>query len=82
MQEKRPGMLKERIESLAQEVKEKNREAAEKYGRNQHYAKIIATRGKEVCVAHILDLQKNVDVFRRLLQGDPTWAFTPSSRKR
>lgn len=69
-------MVKERIENLAQEVKEKSREAAEKYGRDQYYAEIIATRGKEVSVALILDLQKNVDAFRRHLQGDPASAET------
>ena len=78
-------MLKERIESLAQEVKEKNREAAEKYGRDQHYAEMIATRGKEVCVARILACRKMwmrfVVISRAiLLRRRPV--FRPSSRKR
>lgn len=69
-------MAKEWLERLAQDVKEKNREAAEKYGRNQHYAAIITSLGKEFFVALVFDIQENVDAFRRHLQGDSTSAET------
>jgi hypothetical protein len=72
----RPGMAEEWIENLAQDVKQKNHEAAEKYGRDQHYAGIVAALGKEFFVAVVLDLQANVDAFRRQLQGDSTSAET------
>lgn len=69
-------MAKEWIEKLAQDVKEKNHEAAEKYGRDQHYAGIVDTLGKEYFVAVVLDLQENVEAFRRQLQGHATSAET------
>lgn len=69
-------MSKEWIESLARDVKQKNHEAAQKYGRDQHYAGIIDTLGKEFFVALVLELQENVDAFRRHLQGHSTAAET------
>jgi hypothetical protein len=67
-------MAKEWIESLAQEIKQKNHDAAEKYGRDQHYAGIISTAGKEFFVALARGLQENVDALRHQLQGDSTAA--------
>jgi hypothetical protein len=67
-------MSKEWIETLAQEIKQKNHEAAEKYGRDQHYAGIIGSLGKEFFVATAGCLQENVDAIRRQLQGDSTAA--------
>jgi hypothetical protein len=67
-------MAKEWIENLAQGIKQKNHEAAEKYGRDQHYAGIISTAGKEFFMDLARCLQENVDAIRRQLQGDSTAA--------
>jgi hypothetical protein len=67
-------MPKEWIANLAQEIKQKNHEAAEKYGRDQHYAGIISTAGKEFFVSLTRCLQENVDAIRHQLQGDSTAA--------
>jgi hypothetical protein len=64
------------IEDLAQDIKEKNREAAQDYGRAQHFAGIVSERGKGYFVALVSCLQGNVDALRRRLQGDPTSADT------
>ena len=64
------------IETLAQDIKEKNREAAQDYGRAQHFAGVVAERGKGYFVALVSCLQENVDALRRRLQGDPTSADT------
>jgi hypothetical protein len=69
-------MAKEWIQDLAQDVKQKNREAAERYGRSQHYAGVMAEQGKEFFVVLVTDLKENVDAFRRHLQGDYTSADT------
>jgi hypothetical protein len=39
------GMAQEWIDNLAQDIKQKNHEAAENYGRSQHYAGIISDLG-------------------------------------
>ena len=49
-----PSMAKEWIENLAQDIKQKNREAAENYGRTQHYAGVMAEQGKEFFVGLVL----------------------------
>jgi hypothetical protein len=72
----RPGMAKDWIENLAQEIKNKNHEAAENYGRDQHYAGIITTLGKGYFMSVVTCLQENVDGLRRQLQGDSTSAET------
>jgi hypothetical protein len=69
-------MAKEWIEQLAQDIKQRNHEAAEDYGRAQHYAGIVSTRGKEFFVALVLSLQENVDALRSQLQGDLTSSET------
>ena len=69
-------MAKEWIELLAQEIKQKGHQAAEDYGRAQHYAGIVSTRGKEFFVALVLCLQENVDALRSKLQGDLTSSET------
>ena len=69
-------MAKEWIEDLAQDIKQRNQEAAQEYGRAQHYAGIVSTLGKEYFVALVFCLQENVDALRRQLQGDPTSAET------
>jgi hypothetical protein len=69
-------MATEWIEQLADEIKEKNKEAASEYGRAQHYAGIVAVQGKEFFVALVLRLQENVDALRSRLQGDATASET------
>lgn len=69
-------MAKEWIEQLAQDIKQRNHEAAEDYGRAQHYDGIISTQGKEFFVALVLSLQENVDALRSQLQGDLTSSET------
>jgi len=69
-------MAKEWIEQLAQDIKQRNHQAAEEYGRAQHYAGIVSTQGKEFFVALVLALQENVDALRSQLQGDLTSSET------
>jgi hypothetical protein len=69
-------MAKEWIEKLAQDIKQKNHEAAEDYGRAQHYEGIVAAQGKEFFVALVLALQEDVDALRSQLQGDLTSSET------
>jgi hypothetical protein len=69
-------MAKEWIESLAQDIKQKNRDAAEKYGRDQHYAGIVSVAGKDFFITLVRCMQENVDAIRHQLQGDPTAAET------
>jgi hypothetical protein len=70
------SMAEEWIEKLAADIKQKNREAAEDYGRSQHYAGIISDLGKGFFVAFADCLTKDVELLRRALQGDPTAAET------
>ena len=58
------------IENLAQDIKQRNREAAEEYGRAQHCDGVIADRGKSFFVVLVSCLQEDVDALRRQLQGD------------
>jgi hypothetical protein len=69
-------MAKEWIENLAQDIMQSNREAAQDYGRAQHYAGIVSAQGKEFFVAVVSSLRENVDALRRRLQGDPTSSDT------
>ena len=69
-------MAQEWIETLAQDIKQSNREAAQDYGRAQHYAGIVSTLGKEFFVALVTCLRENVDALRSQLQGDPTSSDT------
>jgi hypothetical protein len=69
-------MAKEWIENLAKDIKEKNHQAAEEYGRAQHYAGIVSTGGREFFVALVTCLQENVDALRSQLQGDLTSSET------
>jgi hypothetical protein len=69
-------MATEWIEKLADGIKQKNHEAAEEFGRAQHYAGIVAEVGKEYFVALTFSLQENVEAMRRMLQGDVTSADT------
>src|SRR5947199_6547491 len=64
------------IESLAGDIKLKNREAAEEYGRDQHNATVIAEKGKAFFVSLLQSLQQDVDALRTSLQGDLTASET------
>ena len=69
-------MAKEWIEQLAEGIKQRSHEAAEQYGRAQHYAGIVSAQGKEFFVALVQALQENVDGLRAQLQGDPASSET------
>ena len=69
-------MPTEWIEKLADDIKQKNHEAAAEYGRAQHYAGIVSTRGKEFFFALVQALQEDVDALRSRLQGDLTASET------
>jgi hypothetical protein len=58
------------IEKLAADIREKNREAAQAYGRAQHYSDVVGRLGKEFFVRVAAGLEENVDGLRRRLQGD------------
>lgn len=63
-------MASEWVERLAEDIRQRHRDAAQEYGRAQHFAGIISTQGREYFVALVLCLQENVDALRRQLQGD------------
>ena len=63
-------MASEWIETLADDIRQKHRDAAQEFGRAQHFAGIIAAQGREYFVALVLCLQENIDSLRRQLQGD------------
>ena len=67
-------MAKEWIENLATEIKQKNREAAEEFGRSQHQADIIEGQGRVFFGDMVRSLEDNFTQIRRQLQGDPTSA--------
>jgi hypothetical protein len=70
------AMAKEWIEQLAGGIKQRSREAADEYGRAQHYRGIVSAQGKEFFVALVQALQENVDALRAQLQGDPAASET------
>lgn len=63
-------MAEDWIETLAEDIRQRNRDAALEYGRSQHFAGIISAQGKEYFVALVLRLQENIEGLRRRLQGD------------
>lgn len=69
-------MAKEWIENLAQDIKQKNREAAEDFGRAQHQAGIIADLGMPFFTAFVSCLEEDVNEIRSQLQGDVTSSDT------
>ncbi|HWB32419.1 MAG TPA: hypothetical protein VG714_04530 [Acidobacteriaceae bacterium] len=62
------------VTALAGDIRQKNHEAAEEYGRAQHYAGIVAERGGEFFLRLTDCLQEGMDALRRELQGDVTAA--------
>jgi len=69
-------MAKEWIANLAQDIKQKNHEAADDYGRQQHKAGIIANLGMPFFTTLVSCLEEDVAEIRRELQGDLTSADT------
>lgn len=67
-------MAKEWIDNLADGIRSKNREAAEDFGRKQHYAELIASRGRDYFLSLVDVLQRDVTALRSRLQGDPASA--------
>jgi hypothetical protein len=57
------------IEKLADEIKAKGREAAERYGREQHRAGIVAAEGKVFFTSLVMCLEQDLSEIRSLLQG-------------
>jgi hypothetical protein len=62
-------MAQEWIETLATELREKGREAAENYGREQHRAGIIEAEGKVFFLALASALDQDFTEIRSQLQG-------------
>jgi len=69
-------MAKEWIEDIAQDIKQKNHDAAQEFGRAQHYAGIISSLGKEFFMGVVFSLEENIDALRSRLQGDPASSET------
>lgn len=69
-------MAKDWIEALAEDIKQKNHEAAEDYGRQQHNAGIIADLGMPFFTTLVSCLEEDVAEIRHRLQGDLTSADT------
>jgi hypothetical protein len=64
------------IDRLAADIREKNREAAQAYGRHQHFAEVVDRLGPEFFVRFATQLELDVDALRRRLQGDVTSSET------
>lgn len=64
------------IANLAQDIREKDHEAAENYGRSQHQAEIITTQGGQFFILFLTRLEENINEVRRQLQGDVTASDT------
>jgi hypothetical protein len=64
-------MAQEWIENLAQDIKQKNHEAASNYGVAQHHAAAIAEQGLPFFLTFTACLQQNIAELRAQLQGDP-----------
>jgi hypothetical protein len=64
------------IENLAQDIRQKGHEAAESYGKAQHSAEIITTKGNAFFSAFVIRLEEHVNDIKRQLQGDVTSSDT------
>jgi hypothetical protein len=69
-------MNKEWIENLARDIKEKNHEAAEEFGRSQHRAAIVTAESRPFFAAFTTCIEENINEIRRQLQGDVTASDT------
>jgi hypothetical protein len=70
------SMGKEWIDRLAQDIKQKNHEAAENFGREQHKQAIVLAQGQPFFTAFAISLEENVNEVKRQLQGDVTSSDT------
>jgi hypothetical protein len=62
------------IDKLASEIRERNREAAQSYGREQHFAAVVERLGAAFFLKLTTQLEQDIDALRRRLQGDITSA--------
>ena len=69
------------IDKLAEELKQKGREAAESYGREQHRAGIMAEQGKIFFAALVMLLEEDFSALRSRLQGSPVSSETALVRE-
>lgn len=69
-------MAKDWVAALAQDIKQKNHEAAEDYGRQQHKAGIVASLGIPFFATLVSCLEEDIAEIRHELQGDLTSADT------
>ena len=69
-------MVTDWIENLACEIKQKNREAAQRYGRMQHTAAITANLGMGFFISLISCIEDYIAAIRHQLQGDVTSSDT------
>ena len=69
-------MAREWITNLAQDIRQKNHEAAENFGREQHKEAIVAAQGQPFFALFATSLEENVNEIKRELQGDVTASET------
>lgn len=69
-------MGQEWITNLAQDIKQKDHEAAELYGRQQHQEAIVTAEGQAFFTAVLISLEDNLNEVKRQLQGDATASET------
>ncbi len=69
-------MGKEWIGNLVQDIREKNHEAAENYGREQHKAGIVTSQGNLFFASLTTCLENDISEIKRQLQGDATASDT------
>jgi hypothetical protein len=69
-------MSKAWIEQLAAEIKEKDREAANAYGREQHRLGVVNAKGHEFFAVAAQSLEVNFGEMKAQLQGDVTSSET------
>lgn len=69
-------MSKEWIDRLAQDIRKKNHEAAETFGREQHKQAIVTAKGQPFFTDLVISLEENVNELKRQLQGDVTASET------
>jgi hypothetical protein len=74
-------MSKEWIESLAGELKEKGREGAESYARDQHRTGIIEAQGKVFFMGLVSALEQDFSEIRSQLQGSAISCETTLTRE-
>ena len=74
-------MSKEWIESLAGQLKEKGREGAETYARDQHRAGIVEVEGKVFFMALAAALEQDFSEIRSQLQGSAISCETSLTRE-